>query len=104
MEDIKIADRLQLIVQPYFGRGSIVDFSAKLMADLGITGSDYLELVADLKRVFEVDLDAFLMGPDPQYVSTGLVGWIAGEPNKPVYRDVSIEEILEFLQATQSER
>lgn len=94
-----IADRLQSLVQPYFGRKSAVDFDAKLAADLGITGSDYLELVADIEQTFEVDLHDFLIGPDPEYVSTGFVGWIAGEPNKPIYRDVSIGEILEFLQS-----
>lgn len=99
MAEDKIADRLRLLVQPYFGRGSPVDLNAKLAADLGITGSDFLELVADLERTFEVDLDDFLFGPDPQYASTGLTGWMAGEPRKPVYRDVSVGEVLEFLQA-----
>ena len=99
MAEDKIADRLRLLVQPYFGRGSAVDFNARLAADLGITGSDYLELVADLERTFEVDLHDFLIGPDPQYASTGLAGWIAGEPKKPVYRDVSVGEVLAFLQS-----
>ena len=99
MAEDRIADRLQVLVQPYFGRGSVVDLNARLAGDLGSTGSDYLELVTDLERTFEVDLHDFLIGPDPQYASTGLAGLIVGEPKKPVYRDVTVGEVLEFLQS-----
>lgn len=98
-KDTEIADRLRSLFQQYFGRAQAVDLESTLAGDIGITGSDYLDLVADLESTFEVDLHDFLIGPDPEYVSTGLAGWIAGEPRKPVYRDVSIREILEFLQS-----
>lgn len=98
-EETEIKDRLRSLVQPYFGRDSAVNLEARFSRDLGITGSDYLDLVADVERTFSVNLHDFLVGPKPEHVSTGLAGWIAGEPTKPVYRDVSIKEVLSFIQS-----
>lgn len=98
-KDADLAERLRSLFQPHFGRARAVDLDARVAADLGIRGSDYLELKADLESTFQVDLHDFLVGPDPEYVSTGFIGWLAGEPRKPVYRDVSVREILDFLES-----
>jgi acyl carrier protein len=93
-----VALRFRSIIQPYFGKHATIDLDAKLVGDLRITGSDYLDLVTDLEKEFETDLSEFLIGPEPKYISTGLIGWLIGQPKKSVFRDVLLRDLQTFLQ------
>lgn len=94
----EISPALEALMRPYFGSDR-VNSAARLIDDLGITGSDYLDLIADIEKTFAIDLTEFLRGPEPQYVSNGCIGWLIGDRKKPVLRDVSIREIDDYLRA-----
>lgn len=93
----QLLPQLEILMHPYFTKRGRVDPDARLVEDLNITGHDFFDLMSDIEQSFEVDLTEFFIGPDPQYVSTGWLGWFVGERHKPVFRDVSIREINEFL-------
>ena len=94
--EANINPELKKLMNPYFGPEE-VDPSAYVIADLGITSSDYLDLVNDIEKIFSVDLTSFLIGPNPKYMSMGLIGRLVGERNKVTYRDFTIEELNLFL-------
>ena len=94
----EISPSLEALMRPYFDNNKI-DPSACLIEDLRITGSDYLDIIADIENRFTVDLTDFLVGPEPQHVSNGWVGWLVGNRRKPIFRDVSIREIHDYLTA-----
>lgn len=95
----RLSERLESIVRPYLGREARVDLRARVIHDLGISGSDYFDLIEDVEREFEVDLTDFLVGPTPEYLPRGLLAWLLRMPRKPIYSDVSLEEIRGFLKA-----
>lgn len=97
MSELTLDPRLQYLVQPYLGKNTELSTSLYLVADLAVTGRDYLDFVRDVESLFKVDLHSFLVGPNPQYVSTGLAGYITGDHRKPVYRDFTIAELNQFL-------
>ncbi|HET9336966.1 MAG TPA: hypothetical protein VFO12_11250 [Sphingomicrobium sp.] len=96
--------KLEQLVWPYFGEARPVCPSAYLVADLGVTGSDYLDFVGDVEKTFRVDLEPFLIGDDPKYVSAGLAGMLTGERRKPVFRDFTIAELNDFLSSRHTRR
>jgi hypothetical protein len=92
-----IDPKLQLLVRPYFKADDHIRADAFLIRDLGITGSDYLALISDVEREFDVDLTKFLIGPEGKSISPGCIPKLLGFPDVPVFRDVSICEMQEFL-------
>ena len=99
---IDLHPRLLGLLKPYLAKGNFLRDNTMIVEDLGVTGSDFLDLVNDIEQEFSVSMHEFLIGDDPQYISTGLIGWLLGMGKKPVYRDVTVGEINEFLRGKEN--
>lgn len=90
---------LQLLglLKPYVTSAVPLTLETRIVRDLGVTGSDYLDFVSDVEKVFKIDLTDFLIGKSPQYVSMGIAGILLGQQKKPIFRDVTVKELNEFV-------
>lgn len=92
-----IHPELLALLQPYVTPKTLLTLETKIVRDLNVTGSDYLDFIADVEKVFGVDLTDFLIGESPQYVSTGLAGLLLGQRKKPVFRDITVKELNNLI-------
>ena len=89
--------KLRRLIEPYFKGQATANLDHKLIGDLGVTGSDYLDFIGDVEKTFRIDLTDFLTGPSPEYVPRGCIGTLLGRPPKPILRDVSIRDLANYL-------
>lgn len=93
----EIEPKLYQLLKPYENKYRNITLKSFIIKDLGVNGTDYLDLMEDIEREFELDLTEFVIGENPEYVSNGLIGYIIGKKKSPVFRDFSVEEINNLL-------
>lgn len=89
--------QLLALLKPYVKSADALTLETNIIRDLGVTGSDYLAFIEDLEKKFGIDFTDFLIGESPHYVSTGIAGFLLGQRKKPVFRDVSLKELNDFV-------